>query len=196
MRILCLHGLASSKESHTAKALSEHLLGDTVLAIDIPMEPYDALKEIFKTICEFHPNLIVGTSLGGFYAMFFEGPWKILINPALKPDEELIGILGNYGKHPYLKDREDGEKEFSYTKEDEESFRALRSNFESRIKDFDHVSQTYALFGCNDRVVNDRDYFNKVFNPRHAMTFFGEHRLSDDNIAHILIPLIEQLREF
>ena len=196
MKILYLHGMASSKEAHTANVLREHLFEDTILAIDIPSEPYEALKVIFKTICEFHPNIIIGTSLGGFYAMFFEGPWKILINPALRPDEELIGILNSYGEHPYLKDREDGSKTFNFTKRDEESFRILRNNFESKIKDFDHVSQTYALFGYQDNIVNDREYFNKLFNSKHALTFMGGHRLNDENIIHILIPLIDELREF
>lgn len=193
MRILYLHGLASSKESNTVKVLKEHLQEDIILSIDIPMEPYDALKEIFKTITTFHPHLIIGNSLGGFYAQFFEGPLKILINPALKPDEEIRKVLGGYGEFPYLKDRI--EKTFTYNSSDETSFAILRENFELTIKDIDHVRQTYAIFGMYDTVVNDREYFRKHYLNKHALTFNGEHRLTDDNIIHILIPLINEIRQ-
>lgn len=194
MRILYLHGLASSKESRTAKALAEQLLDDEVLAIDIPMGPYDAVSAIFKAICSFHPDMIVGTSLGGFYAMLFEGPWKVLINPAMRPDEEIANVLGSYGEHKYLKKREDGAETFVYTKEHEEEFKEIREHFEDAINDFDNISETYAIFGCNDMVVNDRGHFNKHFEPRHATTFIGEHRLSEGNIKHILIPLIKDIK--
>ena len=194
MRILYLHGLASSKEANTANVLRDNLFEDIVLAIDIPMEPYEALKTIFKTITEFHPHMIIGNSLGGFYAQFFEGPLKILINPALRPDKELKDILGGYGEFPYLKDRE--EKTFKYDSTYESSFSRLRNQFEKVIKDMDHVRQTYAIFGALDTIVSDRDYFNKQYNPKHAITFNGEHRLTDDNIKYVLIPLINEIRSY
>ena len=194
MRILYLHGLASSKEANTAKVLSTLLPNDQIKAIDIPMKPYEALMAIFRAMCEFHPHMLIGNSLGGFYAMFFEGPLKVLINPALRPDEELASILGGYGEFPYLKPRGDGIGTFTYTKGDEEDLRTMRKAFEDSIKDIDHVSQTYAIFAAYDEVVHDRDYFNRVFDPKHATTFIGNHRLSDGNIEHILVPLIDWLR--
>ena len=168
MRILYLHGLASSKEANTAKVLSTLLPNDQIKAIDIPMKPYEALMAIFRAMCEFHPHMLIGNSLGGFYAMFFEGPLKVLINPALRPDEELASILGGYGEFPYLKPRGDGIGTFTYTKGDEEDLRTMRKAFEDSIKDIDHVSQTYAIFAAYDEVVHDRDYFNRVFDPKHA----------------------------
>lgn len=194
MRILYLHGLASSKLANTYQILKENLIHDWVLSIDIPMNPKEAMDKIMKTIYEFHPSLIIGNSLGGFYASFFEGPWKILINPALNPNVEITRILGGYGEFPYLKGREDGSNTFVYTKEDEETFEYYANLFREAIIDFDVVSQTYALFGDADDVVNDKEYFDNLFDSKHSKMMHCGHRVTNDNILNDIIPLIEKLR--
>lgn len=194
MRILYLHGLASSKLANTCQVLRDNLVNDEILSIDIPMNPKEAMNKIMKTIYEFHPSLIIGNSLGGFYATFFEGPWKILINPALRPNVEITKILGGYGKFSYLKEREDGSNTFIYDKEDEKEFEHYVKLFKESIIDFDVISQTYALFGSEDDIVNDKEYFDTLFDSSHSSMMHCGHRITNDNILNDIIPLIEKLR--
>ena len=191
-RLLYLHGLASSKKANTARLLKEYLEDFDVLSIDIPPHPLEAISYISKIVKEYKPHVIVGTSLGGFYASLFDGPFKILINPALKPDLEIKNILGGYGTYPYLKQREDGSKSFEFTNHDEKEFKTLRSKFLAEIND-DIKKETYAFFGIKDEVVNDKYYFIEIFNKEHAYDIDANHRLADRNIVEDIIPFIMKL---
>lgn len=195
MRLLYLHGLASSKESNTSKVLRDFFVDDEILSIDIPPKPYDAFNFIFKVISEFHPHIIVGTSLGGFYASLFEGPIKILINPALRPDEELPNII-NFGVCKYLKEREDGIQTFTFTQDDVNDFKGLRKTLESVLLDIENINQTYAFFGSDDEVVNDSDFFNKNYSSSNNFKMDNvKHRLTSDEIKEHIVPFILQLKE-
>ena len=192
MKLLYLHGLASSKDSNTAKIISDYFIDDEVLAIDIESNPREAIIQIFNTIQEFNPNIIVGTSLGGFYASLFGGPIKVLINPALKPDEEIIKVLKTYGEHEYLKKRK--EKTFTYTESDEEMFRKIRKTFLDYILDNEFIYETFAVFGNEDEVVQDKDYFIDNYGKENVIEINAQHRLTDENIKNDIIPLISKIK--
>lgn len=65
-KILYIHGLSSSGKSGTATTLQQLLPNMTVIAPDLPINPHAAL-ELLNTICrENRPNVIIGTSMGGY----------------------------------------------------------------------------------------------------------------------------------
>ena len=188
MKILYIHGVASSGKSNTAKVLKEEFGEDNVLSPDIapkPMEAYSQIKELVRT---FNPNIVVGTSLGGFYASLFGGPIKVLVNPLLTPDEHLAEIIGGYGKYPYLKERGDGATEFEYTQEDEEALRELRRRFNEDFLDTELIGETFALFGWNDTVVNDIDEYHRIYGTFRELFIPAGHRLTEEQARGALVP--------
>ena len=63
--ILYIHGLSSSGALGTAKHL-QSLLPDThIIAPDLPIEPLEALELLHILVATEHPDLIIGTSMGG-----------------------------------------------------------------------------------------------------------------------------------
>lgn len=193
MRILYLHGLGSSKLANTPKTLQTLLKEDEVASIDIPMSPFKAVQAISAFVDIYRPDLLLGTSLGGFYASLCKAPRRVITNPALRPDLEIKAILGGFGTYPYLKEREDGAKTYDYTVEDEREFKILR---EKALTEFyPHIKEeTYAFFGDRDDLVNDRAYFEEHFLGCNAFSFPTGHRLEDEVIVSDLAPFLSCLK--
>ena len=109
MKILFIHGLASSGAYKMASTLRILLKGSEVTAPDVPIEPSDALA-LLEGICSREkPDLIVGLSLGGFWAQKLRGYRKMLVNPDLHPSRLLrtkVGVM------EYLSPRQDGAVSF------------------------------------------------------------------------------------
>ena len=83
-KVLYVHGFASSGKSGTAANLRLLMPGCEVLCPDIPIHPAEAI-DMLRSICsEQHPDLIIGTSMGGMYAEMLHGYDRILINPAFE----------------------------------------------------------------------------------------------------------------
>ena len=82
MRILFIHGLASSGAYKLADMLRINLKAD-VLAPDVPIDPDEAL-ELLNALCKKEsPDLVVGLSWGGFLALRLQHPRIAVINPDL-----------------------------------------------------------------------------------------------------------------
>ena len=81
--IVYLHGYGSSSQSNTVKYLAHNMPGYNVIAPDIPVDPKEALP-FLKDYCRtHHADLVIGTSMGGMYAMQMTGYDRICVNPAL-----------------------------------------------------------------------------------------------------------------
>ena len=91
--ILYIHGFASSSYS-TKKLLLDQHYDDTILSIDLPCEPNEAIKELKALIEQYKDEnlMLVGSSLGGFYALHLTQTFDlpiVLINPSMRPFETL-----------------------------------------------------------------------------------------------------------
>lgn len=101
MDIIYLHGFNSDGEGWKATALRKHFPAANVQAPDLPADPLK-VQEVIEaciTTCT-TPPLLVGTSLGGFYAYYYSALHQLkalLFNPSLKPhitlDDRGIGIF-------------------------------------------------------------------------------------------------------
>ncbi|MCQ4322247.1 YqiA/YcfP family alpha/beta fold hydrolase [Stutzerimonas stutzeri] len=99
--ILYLHGLNSSPLSHKASQLTAALsrLGLTA-SLQVPAlhhHPRQAIAQLEKAIAELGRPLLVGSSLGGYYATHLAeryGLKALLINPAVTPHRRFDGYLG------------------------------------------------------------------------------------------------------
>ena len=111
--VLYVHGFASSGQSGTVRRLQEVLPEARVIAPDLPIHPHEALALLHDVCQQEKPDLIVGTSMGGMLGLYIDAPAsvKLVINPSLEMERTLR--QRGYGKHPYLQERENGEKEFT-----------------------------------------------------------------------------------
>ena len=99
--ILYLHGLNSSPASRKASQLSALMqrLG-RAQALRVPAlhhHPRQAIVQLESAIDELGRPLLVGSSLGGFYATYLaerHGLKALLINPAVNPQLRFEGYLG------------------------------------------------------------------------------------------------------
>ena len=99
--ILFIHGFAGSSSSTKGQILKEYFKEKAaVLVPDVPEEPEKAFSLLIDKIksSKDEKNLIIGSSLGGFYALMLLSKFKdistVLINPALYPYEQLKSYIG------------------------------------------------------------------------------------------------------
>ncbi|WP_367392510.1 YqiA/YcfP family alpha/beta fold hydrolase [Lewinella sp. LCG006] len=115
MNIIYLHGFNSDGEGWKSAALRRHFPKAQVQAPDLPADP-QAVKKIVEN-CINHcatPPLLVGSSLGGFYAYYHSSLHHLramLFNPSLSPhltlDDRGIGVFKTWTQgRPYHFKRE------------------------------------------------------------------------------------------
>ncbi len=105
--IIYLHGFNSDKNGKTAVKLKE-IFGENFHAINYdyinPDKAFEGLEKQIKEITK-PPNddfIMVGTSLGGFWANYFAQKHMckcVLNNPAIKPSETMKKYIGENENH-------------------------------------------------------------------------------------------------
>lgn len=106
-KILHLHGIGSAGGGTTASVLKKLFSDSEVISPDIPVRPLEAFAFISRLVAENEFDFVVGTSLGGFYAMLIKGIPKFLINPAMNAPIDIENAIG-LGEHDFLRLRQDG----------------------------------------------------------------------------------------
>lgn len=97
--ILFIHGFASCGLGHKSRALRDYFGARQVLLPDLSHEPETAIAQLQQLISEHPIDLLVGSSLGGYYATWLnrEGHRPaVLINPAVAPFSRLSEYLGEH----------------------------------------------------------------------------------------------------
>jgi predicted esterase YcpF (UPF0227 family) len=95
--ILYLHGFASCGDSTKTRLLKAYFGGGELYSPDLPLRPANAIAFIDTLISENEIDLMIGSSLGGFYASFFcekYGIKTVLINPSTEPHITLAPYTG------------------------------------------------------------------------------------------------------
>lgn len=187
-KILFIHGLASSGAYKTADTLRILLKPVEVVAPDVPINPSEALR-LLQDICdEQRPDLIVGLSLGGFWAQFLRGTPRIMINPDLHPS---ILLSQKKGEMKYLSPRRDGAESFMIDDEICEGYRMLETK-ESEGLGIEEISMVYGMFADSDELVRCRDEF-AIHYPGRDVGYPGTHLPTYPEIKKYLLPLAEEL---
>lgn len=190
MKIIYFHGFASSGATGTAQLLRQMLPEDEIIAPDIPMDPAEALPFLKLFIAEQHPDLIIGTSMGGMYAQQMRGFRKICVNPAFNMSG-LSKVL-KPGVFKYLNGRKDSAKEFKVTRE------TIQHYFVMERKQFDGITDwerenTWGLFGVNDEHPSCYDLFRKHY--PNATRYEGGHQLNEKALRSAVLPLVREIKE-
>lgn len=198
--ILYLHGIGSGPKSHTPCILREALPEDTILSPEIPIRPKEAYEFLMDSYdADPKIDLVIGTSLGGFYAMCLGRTDRLLVNPAMFADEDIRKAIG-LGEKPFLNERSDGAKTYVIDEEFLTELGAIRDRIYDGRNPFrpDRMNvyeqyHTWAMFGKNDPLISHYDDFCRIFLPYHASRFAGEHRLSEENIYRDVVPVMKKI---
>ena len=193
-KIIYFHGFSSAGSTGTATNLRNYLYDKDVrvLSPDIPVSPAAAVEFLRQYVEQEQPDLIIGTSMGGFYAEMQHGYKRILVNPSFHM-AKLLTFRG-LGNVDFQNKREDGATHFKVDKQMIEEFRAAEKlSFQGITPD--DKALVYGLFGKNDKTVNTQSDFTKHYGKEHFVIFDGEHRLNDKIVKSTVVPLIHQLLE-
>ena len=186
MKVLFIHGLASSGAYKMASSLRILLKGSEVIAPDVPIEPTEALN-LLEGICrDERPDLIVGLSLGGFWAQKLRGYRKILVNP----DFHISRLLRTMtGEREYLSPRRDGALTFTVTEALCDEYARLESvEFDGLASE--EVALTTGMFADRDEMVNCKDEFETYY-PGRSRSYPGTHLPNYPEIKKYILPVIE-----
>ncbi|MBO5635005.1 MAG: hypothetical protein J5907_06275 [Bacteroidales bacterium] len=185
MKILFIHGLASSGAYKMASSLRILLKGSEVIAPDVPIEPAEALTMLKEICSEEKPDLIVGLSLGGFWAQKLRGFRKFLVNPDLHPSKLLRSKIGVM---EYLSPRQDGATSFEITEDICRGYEALEQNeFEGLVTD--EIALTTGFFADHDEMVDCFEEFISHY-PGRGHRYPGTHLPNYPQIKEYFLPVI------
>jgi len=188
MKILFIHGLASSGAYKMANSLRILLKPCEVIAPDVPIDPEEALG-LLRSICENErPDLIVGLSLGGFWAQKLRGYTKILVNPDFHVSRLMSTMLG---EQKYLSPRADGAETFVITEDICRRYEALE-RVEFDALDEGEIALTTGMFADHDELVRCGDEF-ELYYPGRGVSYPGAHLPVFPELKKYLLPIIQGL---
>ncbi len=177
--ILYIHGFKSCGRGNKSEVLRRYF-GD-VYAPDLPYSPAKAMSFLEKTIEEKDIDLLVGSSLGGFYATYLAQKFcikAVLINPSVHPYETLKPFIGEQERFC------DKEKFLWKAEYLQELLRFDTSNLRKRL--------FLVLLQTGDEVLDYRVALKKYANQRRIVEYGGNHRF--ENIEDYLC-MIENFRK-
>ena len=184
--ILYVHGFASSGQSGTVTRLRTVFPNARVVAHDLPVHPQEALDLLHETCEQEHPNLIIGTSMGGMFTEQLRGFDRICVNPALEI-AETMKAHGMTGTQQFQNPRLDGVQEFYVDKALVKEYRDVSEQRFSGLTPEDG-QRVFGLFGDKDDLVDTFGMFSKHY--PHATHFHGGHRMDDQSFMHSVVPVI------
>jgi predicted esterase YcpF (UPF0227 family) len=95
--IIYIHGFASCGSGNKVAVLRNYFGEDRLLAPDLPLSPNQAVQLLSASIEQQSIALLIGSSLGGFYAEYLGRLHDlpcVLINPATRPFDTLSKCVG------------------------------------------------------------------------------------------------------
>ena len=185
-KLMYVHGFGSSGQSGTVSRLRTVFPNATVIAPDLPVHPQEALELLHRLCRDEHPNLILGTSMGGMYTEQLRGFWRICTNPALCI-ADTMHEHGMTGTQQFQNPRQDGVQTFYVDKALVKEYRQVSERRFEGLDDEDR-RRVFGLFGDRDDLVDTYDLFCEHY-PM-ATHFHGEHRMDDRSYMHSVVPVI------
>lgn len=180
------HGFASSGNSWKAGELKKSFPGEKIMTPTLPIDPEEVVK-FFKQVLTEHgkPDLLIGSSLGGFYAYYASTRYAIpaiLINPSINPWvglKEFIGINKRYYS----------EEPFEWKEQHVDSLRKLGNEIIS-FKSKHHL--LYFFLSTDDEVL-DHNVIPGQFPGAGSIRFYDNCKHTFSRFSEI-IPEIERLQ--
>lgn len=179
IKILYIHGYGSIGNSRTALEIGKNMIGKAEVfspAFSNDLEFSENAKKNIEKAKEFilknDIKLVVASSMGAFTATFISSIPTILINPCLKPSEQLDQRIA-----------------LNISSEEKEKYREM----ENRIITEEYKTMVYGVFANNDELFSYKSLFEEIYDKEKIFTIEDGHRISTDNIREVVVPLIEQI---
>ena len=146
---LYVHGLGSGARTRTASQLPEYIPDYEWIAVEVAEDAEEAVGKINRYVGQYRPEVLMGTSLGGYYIFYADAPdaVKIICNPALNIDEIIRTKIG-FGEHKYFVRRENKQKTFILDEQVCQRFADYRTTHEPILG-----RANYAFFGDSDELI-------------------------------------------
>ena len=189
-KMMYVHGFASSGSSGTVMSLRRHLPDWQVIAPDLPVDPFEALELLRGIVEKEQPEIVVGTSMGGMYVQQLWGVPRVVVNPSFEMSRSLL--FGKMGRNKYMSKRQDGATEFRIDKAVVERFKLMEKEQFAGVNEREK-ELVVGLFGDRDPVVHFQPLMAELYGEERCRWFSGEHRLNDDIVKKVLIPLLREL---
>jgi uncharacterized protein len=178
--ILYIHGFKSSGNSNKAQILRKHF---NVIAPDLPVSPMLSFETLREIIVNDKPQFIVGSSLGGFYALVLASELEVptlLINPSVYPSESLKDQIGEH-------ERFGSGEEFTFTAQDLNELKELEGWW--KLEDSFNRNLFLAM---DDELLDSKKTFNLFEKHCNSIKSFvdGGHQFSQFEST---IPIIKEL---
>ena len=189
IRLLYVHGYLGHGNGSAARNLREALekrgIQYTLDAPDFPVTEPEQMKEMLDCLLnEGGYDCVIASSLGAFYVMQAAGPERILVNPALPVNLRTIREQNPEGNSALT----------------DEFLGALQNRcdafFSSGAWEY-IVSRTWLLYGTQDTVAGNEDYFGRYFHDASRIFHVDmEHRLDRagaEKVCEILFQLFREI---
>lgn len=181
MKILFLHGLASSGAYKMATMLGQLVKDAEIIAPDLPPDPDEALVGIRAICIRENPDLVVGLSWGGFLALHLDAGQRILV---VNPDLHVSRLMRTMtGYREYLSPRRGGETGFYITPE-------LCDLYEQLEKAPLAEGPVVGCFGLQDTLVNCSAEFESLY-PGRCFRYEGGHLPNYPELKYRILPVVE-----
>ena len=198
INILYIHGLGSSSKSSTGQLF--YGLNDdkyTFFNPSFSLSPRKALEEINQFIKEKDIDIVIGSSLGGFYALQSDCRFGVVINPALTPIKDILTAIG-YGEHQYV----NGEGKYIIDDDFIEDLKWIirrktnRDNpYNDWFKDFDKSRVFGGIFGAQDELFSHYEDFHSINSDSVVLLGNMHHRFEKEYLP-LLMVLIEEIAKY
>ncbi len=186
--IVYFHGYGSSSQSSSATCLTKHMPGFNVIAPDIPIDPEEAVPFLKSYCAKNKVDLIIGTSMGGMYAMQMTDYPRICVNPALHMSQ--VKDILQVGTFERFQPTADGQTHFTVTEDIIEHFKDMEQHLFDGITS-ENQSKCWGFFADGDTLVNCKAEFTQHFT--HVEDFHGEHRMNNQVIRDVIIPAAQRI---
>lgn len=175
-KLLYIHGFRSSAQSSTILNVKANYHDVEVHAFDVTHHPVESINKIENYISEHDIDILVGTSLGGYYTLCAKVDIpKIAVNPAVNPEDSLRFLPEIGHEVEYFNPREDGVQTFKCTLADLDEFRGIEK----------YITPLTHIIGSNqDELLGDlRELYRALVGDNfHESSQLG-HRITPEFIA-------------
>lgn len=180
MKIYCIHGYNGKANNTTAQTIRNIRPEDEVIA-----QQFDLLdmQSVYDKISEAQPDILVGNSLGGFYALTWGGNCRrIVVNACMRPSVEIPKLDSTIDKK-LIKDWERIE---------------LTSIWFSRYMGAwkrDH--RTFGIFAKDDELFHYKEFFDRYFRAPLSSSILveGTHKLVGPGLTEGLSRAFEFIKD-
>jgi predicted esterase YcpF (UPF0227 family) len=176
-KLLYIHGFASCGKGQKSMALADRFGREKVLAPDLSPSPETAISLLASLIESEDVSLLVGSSLGGYYAGYLAEHYSmkaVLINPSIHPYETLKPYVGSQerfcDRSPFLFEADYLEALKHFRSQPSEGRYLVLLQSGDEVLDYTQAKQYYkdhrviVEYGGNHRFENIGDYLSMIGN--------------------------------